>query len=146
MNQRSRSTLFLIEQLIVVFVFAVCAAACVRILVYSYLTSKDSKDVINAIMVAESGADSYKATAGDIGKTAEILGGVADKADSASEAIVYYDKQWQICGKDSAYYIFRLTSRDPETPAASLLSCELLVEKLTGENLVSLTVAARSNA
>ena len=143
MNQRSRSTLFLIEQLIVVAVFAICSAACVRILAYAYLTSRDSKDVVNAILVAESGAESFKAVSGDVGKTAEIMGGVVDNSSAANEAIVYYDSQWQVCGKDNAFYIFRLTSGNTGASSPSLLSGEILVEKLTGESLVSFTVAVR---
>jgi len=141
MNQRSRSTLFLIEQLIVIAVFAICSAACVRILASAYLTARESKDVVNAILIAESGAESYKATAGDIGKTADILGGVTGTAGGAGEAVVYYDKQWKICGIDSAYYVFRLVGGKPDARTPSLSSGEIFVEKLTGESLVSFKVA-----
>jgi hypothetical protein len=141
MNQRSRSTLFLIEQLIVVAVFAICSAACIRILTSAYLTARESKDVTNAISIAESGAESFKAAAGDIGKVAEILGGVTDKANGVNEAIVYYDKQWQDCGKDDAFYIFRLIIERPETQPMLLITGEIVVEKLTGESLIAFKVA-----
>jgi type II secretory pathway pseudopilin PulG len=142
MNQRSRSTLFLIEQLIVVAVFAICSAACVRILTSAYLTVRESKDVMNAVSVAQSGAESYKAFAGDVGKVAELLGGVTNKTDSISEATIYYDRQWQVCGKDSAFYVFHLMNGDPEALSASPVIGDILVEKLTGESLVAFKVAA----
>ena len=144
MNQRSRSTLFLIEQLIVVAVFAICAAACVSILTSAYLTARESKDIVNAISVAESGAESYKATGGDMSKAAEILGGsVTANERGAYETIIYYDRQWQVCGKDSAFYAFRIISDDrEESRPASLALGEILVEKLTGETLIAFKVAA----
>jgi len=44
MVRRSRSTLFLMEQLIVIAVFAICAAACVKILTTSYFMAKQTRD------------------------------------------------------------------------------------------------------
>jgi len=146
MNQRSRSTLFLIEQLIVVAVFAICSAACVRILASSYLTARESKDVTNAILVAESGAESFKAFVGDMGKTAETLGGAASETGGVGEAVVYYDRQWKACGADGASYVFRLVGLEPEARAPSLLQGVINVERITGESLVSFTVAVNARA
>ncbi|MCL2151522.1 MAG: hypothetical protein FWH57_00955 [Oscillospiraceae bacterium] len=143
MNQRSRSTLFLIEQLIVVAVFAICGAACVSILTSAYLTARDSKDIVNAISVAESGAESYKATGGDMIKAVEMLGGGAiSNSDGAYEAIIYYDRQWHICAIDEAFYAFRIIRNGPENRPTSLITDKILVEKLTGETLITFNVAA----
>ena len=140
---RSRSTLFLIEQLIVIAVFAVCAAACVRILADSYITASDSRDLSNALLAAESGAESFKATGGDVTLVASLMGGRTDNIRGQNAAIVYYDKQWNICPEDSAQYKLSLICNDPaERPA--LLEGELSVEKITGEELLSFTVVARS--
>ena len=144
MNQRSRSTLFLIEQLIVVAVFAICAAACVKILASAFLTARESKDVSGAVLIAQSAVESYKSVAGDIGKVAQLLGGTSENVGNGIALTVYYDKQWQVCGKDDANYIMRLTNSQPEASTPHLLSGELLVEKLTGEELVAFPVAAMS--
>ena len=142
MNNRSRSTLFLIEQLIVIAVFALCAAACVRILADSYFTANNSRDLSNALLVAESGAESFKAAGGDVGSTASLMGGTAEKSGATGTAIVYFDRQWQVCGESAAFYKLSLACTDPaERPA--LYEGELLVEKITGEELISLTVVAR---
>ena len=146
MNQRSRSTLFLIEQLIVVAVFAICSAACVRILTSAYTTARDSRDISNAVLIAESAAESYKAFSGDIGKVAEILGGVNGKVDSTGAAIVYYDKHWRVCGTDDAFYAFHLFKGQPDAqPSPFLMSGEILVERLSGEQLVTFKIAAHGN-
>ena len=145
MNQRSKSTLFLIEQLFVVAVFAICSAACVRILTSAYFTARESKDVINAVLVAKNGAESYKAANGDIEKAADILGGVTGSVDGLGAAIVYYDNQWRICGRNDAHYIFSLTSLGPEALSPPFLSSKILVGKLTGESLVTFTVAVNDS-
>ena len=141
MNQRSKATLFLIEQLIVVAVFAICAAACVKILSYAYLSARDSKDISNAIMAAESSVECFKAVAGDIEKAAGILGGGAGKVNGAGEAVVYYDKQWQVCGKDNASYSVHLANGNSEHSSPSLVSGEINVKKITGESLVTFNTA-----
>ena len=104
MNTRSRATLFLIEQLIVIAVFAICAAACVKILTSAYFTANESRDTSNAILIAENGAEVFKAVSGDLGRTAEILGGVPANVDGSDAAVVYYDNHWRNCGEENAVF------------------------------------------
>jgi len=143
MNNRSRSTLFLIEQLIVIAVFALCAAACARILTAAYFSARDSRDLSNALNAAENGAEAYKATGGDVSKVAEVLGGIIDKTGGADAAIVYYDSAWTVCGEGSAKYRLLLKNGGALDDSAYLSAGELSVEKLTGEEIVAFTVAAR---
>ena len=72
MAGRSKSTLFLMEQLVVIAVFAICAAVCVYILAVSYLMTVDAVDTRNALLVAESAAEMYKAFDGDVARIAEL--------------------------------------------------------------------------
>jgi hypothetical protein len=142
--KRSRSTLFLMEQLIVVAVFAVCAAACVKILTASYFMANETRDKSNAIKVAESGAECYKATSGDIAATAELIGGTVSGSGGYPEAVLYYNEDWVVCGEGDAAYLFRLISYGRQQTGASALSTgQLSVEKLTGEVIVSFPVASR---
>ena len=149
MHRRSGLTLFLMEQLIVIAVFAVCAAACVKILVDSYFVATQTRDLSNAIRVAESGAECYKAASGDVGKIAEILGGKAENAGTAT-AIVHYDEDWRVCGEENASYRLRLVRGNKSDGAQELLQGELLVEKITDEAVQEIIVfpvaALASNA
>lgn len=146
MKSRSRATLFLIEQLIVVAVFAICAAACVGILTSAYFSARDSRDMTNAVLVAENGAECFKATGGEVGKTAEILGGTVIDASGSMTAVVYYDKQWKVCAENDAYCCLKLAIENPASQSAGRLNSiysELTVEKLTGEVVVTFPVIAR---
>jgi len=143
MNTRSRSTLFLIEQLIVIAVFAICAAACVRIITSAYYTARESRDINNAIHAAESGAECYKAVEGNIGKTASILGGEVGNAQGADVAFVYYNSKWQVCAETDAdaRYVMRLIGAGSGSGALLFISGELSVQRLTGERLISFPLA-----
>jgi type II secretory pathway pseudopilin PulG len=149
MTQRSKSTLFLIEQLIVTAVFAICAAACISILTVSYFYAIDSQSTGNAILKAESAAEIYKATGGNVLLTADLLGGVAETGGPGHfgdyNAAVYYDKSWNISNEPDAAFILRINSTGTSYASHGLIlqSGGITVEKNTGEQLVAFTVAAR---
>jgi len=154
MAHRSKSTLFLIEQLIVVAVFALCAVACVSIMVAAYLNANDSHSLSHALLKAESGAEVFKATGGDAYAIADMLGGDVDFVwDSGSDytvVTVHYDSQWQVNespgknGTDSSY-VLTIIFDTPEQTASefNLVTGQLYITKDGGE-LVRIPLAARS--
>ena len=146
MAQRSKSTLFLIEQLIVIAVFAICAAACISIFTAAYFYTNDSVAAGNAVLKAESAAEIFKATGGDHVAVAEILSGSAGVSGDA--VTVFFNSDWQVCGRYEASYLLSLSvdSNDKVHPGFSLISGTLTVEKITGEQLVSFPLTARTLA
>jgi len=171
MNQRSKSTLFLIEQLIVVAVFAICAAACISIMVAAYFNANESRSISNALVRAESAAEVFKATSGDVDSIADILGSDVSwvmSIDSEHTTItVHYDSQWQTiniwelidfrsiyfspddisAGQAATSYILTIVIDTPQqvTSDFSLTTGQVYVAR-TGEDepLVSLALAARN--
>jgi type II secretory pathway pseudopilin PulG len=151
MTQRSKSTLFLIEQLIVIAVFAICAAACISILTASFFYATDAQAAGNAILKAETAAELYKATGGDIIMIAEFLGGVVksggDGQSGAIHAAVYYNQAWQISNEASAIFVLRINSTGTSYSAHGIMleSGGITVEKITGERFVDFPLAARQS-
>ena len=146
-NRRSRSALFLMEQLIVVAVFALCAEACVRILTASYFMATETRDLSNALRTAESAAECYKAVSGDIGKLAEVLGG-SEGYDGTGAAIIYYDNDWLVCDANDAMFMLRVVGGLPNAGLPTLLSGDLTIEKVTeepSETIVALKLAANTS-
>jgi len=142
MTNRSRSTLFLIEQLIVIAVFAICAAACIRILTTAYFYATDSNDLSRAVLAAENGAEVFKAAGGDVSVVVQTLGGGVYTTDG--RAYIYYDNNWQICSEADAHYVLSLYSmRLPDYHHYQLYVGELSVDKISGENLLAFPLAAR---
>ena len=148
MNTRSKSTLFLIEQLIVVAVFAISAAACITILASAYFTSVEMRDLRKAILVAENVAETFKATNGSTYSVAIVLGG-EDKIITKSDGdelitTVYYDSDWQVTYESIATYKLELTQAISSPDATHrVVSGEVAVSKLTGEEILYFPVAAR---
>jgi len=144
MAQRSKSTLFLIEQLIVIAVFAICAAACISIFTAAYFYTNDSAAASKAIVKAENAAEVFKATGGNVADVAEILGGTVLSTDSSM--IVYYNDQWQTCGIIDASYLLSLVA-ETQTQAnqeQSLITGTLTIIRYTGEQLVSFPLVVRA--
>ena len=136
MEGRSRSTLFLMEQIVVITVFAICAAVCVKILAVSFLITVDAVDTRNALLVAESAAESHKAFGGDITRIAELLGGAADAINDI--IVIYYDSNWQPVLEAYGSFALRL-----ELYESSVIFAYITVSRTDGEELISLTAAAR---
>ena len=120
----SKASLFLMEQVIVLAVFAACAAVCIYILIFSYQTAVDAADAKNALFVAESAAESHKAVA-------SVLPGGA--------VYVYYDNNWQISNKENASFVLSIIGRQAEHVGLADIS----VSKIIGGELISLTAARR---
>ena len=135
MKERTRASLFLMEQLIVITVFAVCASVCAWIFAEAFFVSKDANDLNYALIAAKNGAETFKAY-GTAKETAEALGGVYG---SDGSAVVYYDKNWRVSTESEAAYVLRLIGAEDTT--FSFLY-ELSVETVTGEEIIAFTVAA----
>ena len=132
---QSKSSLFLIEQLIVIAVFAICAAVCVKIFAESYILSSAGADINNALLIAKNGAESFKAASGDMDVTAQFLGVNINKGGLH----VYYDHTWRPCEEEDALYMLRLVPYNGAENESSLTFCQLSVERL-GEGALSGTI------
>ena len=144
MTHRSKSTLFLIEQLIVIAVFAICAVACISILTAAYFNANDSKATSHAILKAESAAEVFKATGGNHSITSDILGGTRGMKNQYPAIVVYYDNEWQPGSEGNAGYVLYITIFPDTGFQNSFVMSELYVEKVTGEELVVFPLVART--
>ena len=68
MKERSTKSesLFLIEMIVVVFFFAVCAVVCARLFVQSHRMKAESEQLTRAVMDAQNAAELFYATGGDL--------------------------------------------------------------------------------
>ncbi|MCL2703736.1 MAG: hypothetical protein FWE91_09035 [Defluviitaleaceae bacterium] len=135
-NSHSRYALFLIEQLLVILVFALCAAVCVSIFADSYIMAGKTGDQNHAITIAGSGAEAFKSVGNNAGRLAELLGGITD-----GDAVrVYYGTDWRLANHNNAVYEMTLTFQyaDP-----NLQMCSVSVDIIGGDNIITFTVAAQ---
>ena len=143
MRQRSKSTLFLIEQLIVIAVFAICAAACISILTNAYFMARDSRDISNALFAAESVAETFKAVSADFDQAAEISGGISAREGTAESLKVFFDNYWAVSSEQDAKFILELIPNDTSIQNSRLRTTQLTVSRTCGDQLVTFPVAVR---
>lgn len=87
----TRTGLFSIELLSAIGVFTLCAAVCVGLFVRTEVISRESADLDSAVIAAQNAAECFKASGGDLKRTAALCGGMA--AEQA--LVVAYDADWQ---------------------------------------------------
>ena len=119
----TRSGLFAIELLIAVGIFSLCAAICVGLFVRSEVMSRDSADLNRAVNEARNAADCFKATGGDLGKTAALTGGQIVE----NTIFISYDENWnKLANSDDSTYDIALYT----TPANGYVSGSLSVQRI----------------
>ena len=133
MEQKSKSTLALMEQVIMILVFAVTAAFCVQAFVKAELLSRQLSERDKAVGVCQTAAETVKALHGNMEQAADFLGGTAGK----EEFVLYYSKTWEHVSKQEAEYTLLLSLQE-ETEY--LAKGEVTVFSATGEEIFSLPV------
>ena len=130
---RSRAPLALMEQTVMVLVFALAAALCLRAFVLADGISRRVEATDRAVLWAESAADTLKARNGDLDQAAAELGGNLD----GQRWIIPLDETWQETAGEPAY---TLTARPVETGRPLLGKAQIDVAEKNGDSLFSLEV------
>lgn len=73
---KSRASLVLMEQLIMILVFALAAALCLQTFVKADHISRETAMQDQAVILTQNGAETLKACEGDLAAAARLLGGV----------------------------------------------------------------------
>ena len=133
-SKHAQSSLFLMEMMVVILFFALTSAISVHLFAQSYQTAKHSEDLTNGVLQAESAAELYKSTAGDLQQTAELLDA---KWEAAGSLTVLYDAHWQIVQQDGAYQLTMSAVQETLIPTA-----EIVIRTLEGKEIYRLTVKA----
>ena len=128
------------EQVIVITVFAICAAICVNILSYSFSLTSNAVDTRSALLVAENAAESHKAFRGDIVRMAQSLGGDDTLASNEGALTVFFDSDWLISGESGASFALSVMQRGE----GAVILADITVSRLADSNdMITLTAAAR---
>lgn len=135
---KNKTPLVLMEQLVMVLVFALAAALCLRAFALSDQISRENERRSQAAHVAQNAAETLKACGGDFAQAAALLGG-GETADGWS---VCYDEAWTVTA-DSASCAYRLKLREENSPVPGLGQAQVRVVRADAgeEPLFALTVA-----
>lgn len=122
----SRSTLVLMEQIIMVLVFALAAALCVQVFVYASVQSRRNDQRDRAVELAQSAVETMKHSGGSVSQAhtaaMEALGGQLQQ----DVWVVYYDADWQETA-DTANYTYRLSAQGRTQTIEGLCQSDVFV-------------------
>lgn len=117
---RSKAPLALIEQAVMILVFALAAALCLRAFVFSDRTSNRIEDRDKAAVAAGNAAELLKREGSRAADADEALACVADILGGTVKdgtLFVYYDGEWDAVSKDGSYV---LDAKETETDTPGL--------------------------
>jgi type II secretory pathway pseudopilin PulG len=128
----TKTSLFLVELIIALLLFAFCAAICIQAFNAARNQTRGSENLSRGVFLATSAAEIYKASGGDVSQIAGRLGGVAD----ATGMTVNFDGGWNETLGDGVY---KLTV---SANAANLVAAIKVVETSGNKPIYALTVKA----
>ena len=130
---KSKAPLTLVEQTVMILVFALAAALCLRVFVWADGKSRDNTARDHALLCAQNAAETLKSCRGDYAAAAESCGGSWDGA----VWVIRYDSGWSESAGAKAY---RLEVLPGEKRLAYLGEASVQVLDASGELLTRLDV------
>ena len=137
---KNKAPLALMEQLIMLTVFALAAALCLQIFAFSGQISRSLETRDRAVTAVQNTAESIKIAGGDLKKHAAFFGGDTD----GSSWQIAYNEAWEITSSDEAVYY--VTAQKNKNTVPLLGSADIHAAKRSGEILFELTVAWQEEA
>lgn len=132
---KNKAPLSLMEQLIMLLVFALSVALCLQIFVFSAQISRRCEAQGYAVTTVQNTAESVKLCRGDITRYPQLLGGTGN----ALQWEIGYDEHWEETSPTQATYRVLITPESTSLPALGRASICALTE--TGQELFSVTVS-----
>lgn len=111
MNNRSRSSFFLMELILSVFLFAAAAAVCSALFVQTHLRSKNSGELLFSLTESQNLLSEIHRS--DAGSAAELQEDIAVSRETVAERSFgclnyYYSKDFTTCSKENAAYLLQI--------------------------------------
>lgn len=107
-RNESKAPLILMEQVIMVLVFALVAALCIQAFVLARTLSVRMTDRDRAMNVSQTLAETAKACGGDLEAVREKLGGETD----GERLLFFYDSEWKVSDQADASFLMVFEKED----------------------------------
>ena len=131
---RNKTTLMLMEQLVMITVFALASVLCLQMFTFAYRTSRYQEQRDRAVLEAQNAAEALK------GGAQEYFCGAGAEFSGDGACVLLYDAEWQPVQNGESYI---LTVTPVETGTPYLWKAEISVRTVAGEVLISLPVAGQ---
>lgn len=121
---KSKTSLFLMELIITILLFAGCGAVCVRVFVTSHVMTRETVELNEAVSIAQGFAEVMRGTDGDIGSVLEHYPDAVSGGEGFFE--VFYDEDFEVCSYNEASYVGDVTM----TPNGAIQNMEIRIVRL----------------
>lgn len=122
---KSKTSLFLMELIITILLFAACGAVCVKLFVTSYVMTKETVELNEAVSVAQGFAEVMRGTNGDIDSVLMHYPDAVRGDEGFFE--VFYDEEFEPCGYSDAVYVSDVTMN----PNGAIQNMEVRIVRLS---------------
>lgn len=129
-NHSSKSSLFLMELIIVILFFSIASGICMQIFVKAHLLTKQTDMEQQALMVSDSVIAVLKKSPGDLDKIITICGG--EKKEN--KVVIFFDRSFQRTSHKNAVYLLEVAMKDKDQYWI------YMVEQKTGKELVNQSI------
>lgn len=137
---KSKSSLFLMEFIITLLLFSICAAICMKLFAATDSLSKKTKELNNAVACAQGFAEVMRGTDGTIDSIVEHYPNAIRGGSGFFQ--VFYDSDFNECSYDKAAYVGDVTL----TPNGAIQNMEVMIVRLSDHGEVySLTATKYMN-
>lgn len=137
---KSKAPLALMEQMVMLLVFALAAALCLQAFVTSDELSKNSEDRDRAAILCQNAAEAVRGAGGNLEEAAERLGiayGAYAQGEPAFSA--HYNADWTL--SNTPDYTYRLSVQPVDSRVDGLGKASVSVMKEDGSTLFELDIA-----
>lgn len=134
---KSKAPLAMMEQLVMVLVFALAAALCLQTFVLSGKISKKTEAKNRAVTEVQNAAEIMKN-----GGFSKYLERYAPK-QTEDESVSFFTKDWEITGEENQAE-YKLTVSYTESVDLSLWKADIAIATVSGEELIRIPVAGQT--
>ena len=121
---KSKTSLFLMELIITILLFAACGAVCVKVFVMSHVMTRDTVELNEAVSIAQGFAEVMRGTEGDIASVLEHYPEAVSGGEGFFE--VFYDEDFEVCTYQDAAYVGDVTM----SPNGAIQNMEVRIVRL----------------
>ena len=104
---KSKTSLFLMELIIAILFFSICAALCMQLFVQAHILGQKTKELNHAVAISQGFAETMRGTDGSIEAILEYYPNAVSDNESFFE--VYYDDDFAPCEYSEAKYVGDVT-------------------------------------
>lgn len=123
--KKSKTSLFLMELVITILFFSICAAVCMQLFVRTHVLGQKTQELNHAVCEAQGFAEVMRGTNGELDDIIAYYPNAVSDGESFFE--IFYDSDFNKCDVDSAVYVADVTL----TPNGAIQNMDIKIVRLS---------------